>query len=79
MHIWQSYLLGGSCLLPRLRNLLRATGSQSLTVSFDGGGTSSDDEDSTSRGAWDEALRRNTGEVAQRVFLASLHKTLAVR
>ena len=74
-----SHLLGGSSFLPLRRSLLRATGSKFLTSSWDGGGTSSDDADSTSFTASVEALRRHNERVARVMGLASLLSAEAVR
>jgi hypothetical protein len=73
------HLLGGSSFLPLRRSLLRATGSKFLTSSSDGGGTTSDDADSTSFTASVEALRRHNGRVAHIAGLASLRSAEAVR
>lgn len=74
-----AYLLGGSCLLPRLRALLRAMGSKSLTTSSGAAGASAKVVDSTWCAASVEAWRRNSGCRAEAVGRASLHRAVAVR
>lgn len=74
-----AYLLGGSCLLPRLRALLRAMGSKSLTTSSGAAGASAKVVDSTWCAASVEAWRRNSGCRAEAAGWASLHRAVAVR
>lgn len=73
------YLLGGSCFFPLLLALLRAMGSKSLTATSGFAGASANDVVSTSGAASVEALRRNSGWIADTVGLASLHRAVAVR
>jgi hypothetical protein len=73
------YLLGGRCLFPRRLSLLRATGSNPLASSSDGGGIANEDESSTCWRAEEEALRRVDAWKICRVGLTSLHKAETVR
>jgi hypothetical protein len=74
-----SYLLGGSCLFPLLRALLRAMGSKSLATSSGFAAASANDVVSTSGAASVEALQRNSGCTAFTVGLTFLHRAVAVR
>lgn len=74
-----SYLLGGSCLLPRRLARLLAMGSKSFTASSGFAGASTKAVDSTSGAALVDALRRNRGWAAEAAGLASLHRAAAVR
>ena len=73
-----AYLLGGSCFFPLLLALLRAMGSKSSTAASGFAGASRNDVVSTSGAASVEALRRNSGWMADAVGRASLQRAVAV-